>query len=106
MTREEFFELAPYLEMTNDEYLKYSIISNPYSWVRVEYYSSKNGWNGKTASELEPIFAETLGLETFDDWLSEMGMTREEFETEYKEMFDKEEDFLKYFMTGYILGYI
>lgn len=85
-----------------EEYLKIILKTISNSWLEVEYYWYKNGFNDKTVDELEQILVETLekeqGIEigTFDDLLTGSGMTRGEFESMYKEYgFDTEEEYLK-----------
>ena len=106
-SKEEFLQQASDLGISYDEFLKKVIMKmtvTDSSWIIIEYYSEKNGWNDKAPSELEQICAELLGFENFDALLTSNGTSRDEFEIMYKEIFEKEEDFLKFMMTEYILG--
>ena len=88
------------------EYLKEILINDNNSWINVEYLVLKRGGEGKTIEELEQIYTEKLiGFPgSFDDFLTQEGMTREDFENAIKGMgFRTEEDFLKVLI--YIYAY-
>ena len=98
MTREEWEQQASNEDVSYIDWLKgelYGVYS--FSWVRVEYEVSKNGGAGKTLEELETIFAQRNGIPSFDEYLSNINMTREQFEEKIKNQgFRTEEDYLKY----------
>lgn len=98
MTREEWEQQASNEGVSYIDWLKgelYGVYS--FSWVRVEYEVSKNGGAGKTLGELETIFAQQNDAQTFEEYLSNRNMTREQFEEEIKNQgFRTEEDYLKY----------
>ena len=98
MTREEWEQQGADEGLSYIEWLrKFLIYGNGFSWVQVEYEVSKNGGAGKTLGELETIFAQQNDAQTFEEYLSNRNMTREQFEEEIKNQgFRTEEDYLKY----------
>ena len=100
MTREDIEQMAQENGMEYVEYLKYTLKNMEYSWVYVEYTVSEQGGAEKTIEELEQMFVEKNGgTGSFDDFLSQGGMNREDFENKIKEEgFRAEEDFLKVYI--------
>ncbi len=99
MTRDEWEQQGTDEGMTYIEWLKDILVygDNGFSWVQVEFEVSKNGGAGKTLEELETIFAQRNGIPSFDEYLSNINMTREQFEEKIKNQgFRTEEDYLKY----------
>ena len=95
--------------MTYEEYLKSTIIQNN-SWIVIEYKASILGILDKSVEELENIFVEKAKesgaeegfgeINSFDEYLEKLGVTREEFEKVCKENgIRSEEDYLKYMIV-------
>lgn len=98
MTREEWEQQATDKGMSYIEWLKDCLINgnNSFSWLQVEFEVSKQGGTGKTVEELETLFAQKMGAESFDNLLAEENMTKEQFLEGLKSAgFRSEEDFLK-----------
>ena len=101
MTREEWEQQGTDKGMSYIEWLKDILIygDNMVSWVQVEYVVSKSGGAGKTLEELETLFAQRFGIESFEKFLTEYDMTKEQFIEEIKNQgFRTEEDYLKYYL--------
>ena len=81
MTREEWEQQGTDKGMSYIEWLKDILIygDNMVSWVQVEYVVSKSGGAGKTLEELETLFAQRFGIESFVKFLTEYDMTKEQF---------------------------
>ena len=86
------------------EYLKEILINDENSWLTVEYLVSTQGGEGKTTEELEQMYVEKIGFTgSFNELLSQSGMTREYFMNMIKENgFRTEEDYLKYLIVSNI----
>ena len=89
--------------MSYEEFLRDSLINQDIGeipWLEVEYKTLLQGGNEKTIEELENLFVQKIGATgTFDDFLSQEEITREQFIEEIKnEGFRTEEDFLKFFI--------
>ena len=101
MTRDEWEQQGTDKGMTYMEYLKDLLIygDNGFSWVQVEFEVSKQGGTGKTVEELETLYAQKYGAESFDELLAKENMTKEQFiEKLKKQGFRTEEDFLKVYV--------
>ena len=100
-TRTEWEQQASEQNMSYEEFLRDSLINQNIGdipWLGVEYETSLQGGNEKTTEELENLFVQKIGLTgTFDDFLAQEEITREQFiEVIKNEGFRTEEDFLKY----------
>ncbi len=103
MTKTDLEQQAKENGMSYIEFLKFSLIYQqvePIPWTLVEYATWLQGGSEKTIEELETLFVQKEGGSgTFDDWLAQKEITREQFEEELKaEGFRSEEDFLKCFI--------
>ena len=102
-TRTEWEQQASEQNMSYEEFLRDSLINQDIGeipWLEVEYKTLLQGGNEKTIEELENLFVQKIGATgTFDDFLSQEEITREQFIEEIKnEGFRTEEDFLKFFI--------
>ena len=108
-TRDDLRQEASNNNMTYEEYLKSTIIQNN-SWIVIEYKASILGILDKSVEELENIFVEKAKesgaeegfgeINSFDEYLEKLGVTREEFEKVCKENgIRSEEDYLKYMIV-------
>ncbi len=95
-SRDDLNKEASNNNMSYTEYLK-SIIKKNGWWIITEYKCSLLGILDKSVEELEKIFVETIGeTGTFDEFLENERMTRQEFEEMYKSQgYRTEIDFLK-----------
>lgn len=102
--REELKQLIVEVGGTYEELLKEIIKYN--SWIKVEYQSYLNGWDGKTADELKQIYAETIGYNGgFSEYLTSIRKNETDLsglreDMEFSE--EQEADFLKYLLNKYI----
>lgn len=89
-------------EMANERYVTYkqflkSWIDDSWtnSWLYVEFYVEKAGLVDKKIDELENLWAQSLGANDFNDYLSKAGINKDTFLQEILKHYRTEEDFLK-----------
>ena len=102
--REELKQWAEEDGKSYEELLKEEIKSS--YWIEIEYQSYLNGWDGKSADELKPIYVETIGYDgSFSEYLTSIGKTETDLDG-LRESFgfskEQEADFLKGLLCKYI----